>query len=395
MNPATSPAHAGGQSSALSPSPATVAGAGEPEGGLSAMNIPHVSFLGLVAQAAYAQAAGLILSILSGPGGGKTSAFHAIGDALGIPRERRRKVNFSGAAPSEVSGFAVPQDGGRLKWDAPDWLPLASEWGDAPFLLMADEFSDWDGAVQSLFRGVVDPDGQPAIGPHLLPAGLFVILTGNRSIDGSRNSRTISAPITRRAVTVELVPDREEVLTHLAGKGLGSTVAWQFLNFASNEQAAGLFAPPVPAPWDGAPFPTPAGWEAAARMEVIGDGDALRTAWAGALGEAAADALWAFRQAVHRWSPSVAAVRAGTERLDPYGDALKASAVTAAAVRIAVRETLADPAASVAAGAVDWLVDLLAQAGPERGQAGYRSALASGIPLDTHPRSALFTPAPL
>ncbi len=358
------------------------------------MRIPQVSFKGVIAQAIRAQAGGLILRIDGGPGGGKTSVFHAIGDALGIPRERRRKVNFSGASPAEVSGFAVPQpDGGRLKWDAPDWLPLASEWGDAPFMLRADEFHDWDAAVQSQFRGVADPDGQPAIGPHLLPKGLFLILTGNRAIDGSRTSRTISAPITRRSLTVELLPQRDEVLTHFAEAGLGSTTAWQFLNFASNEQAAGLFAPAVPSPWDGAPFPTPAGWEAAARMESLGDGDDLRTAWAGALGESAADALWAFKGAIHRWSPSVAAVRAGTEKMEPYGDPLKASAVTAAAVRIAVRETLADPAASVAAGAVDWLVDrVLAQAGPERGQAGYRAAIASGLPLDTHPRSALFTP---
>ena len=354
------------------------------------MKIPHVSFLGLVAQAAYAQSGGLILSILSGPGGGKTSAFHAIGDALGIPPDRRRKVNFAGAAPSEVSGFAVPKDGGRLKWDAPDWLPLAAEVGNEPFLLMADEFSDWDPAVQSLFRGVVDPDGQPAIGPHLLPAGLFVILTGNRSTDGSRTSRTISAPITRRAVTVELVPNRDEVLTHLAAKGFGSAVAWQFLNFASDEQASGLFAPAVPAPWDGAPFPTPAGWEAAARMEAVGDGDALRTAWAGALGEAAGDALWAFARAIGQWSGLVDGIKAGYASIDDK-DAQKASAVAAAAVRIAVRDSLRDPAAHVASGGADWLIDrVLSKVGRERGEAGYRAAIASGLPLDIHPRAGQF-----
>ena len=349
-----------------------------------------------MAQAIFAQKSGLILQILGGPGAGKTSLFHAIGDVLGIPVERRRKVNFSGAAPSEVSGFAVPQvGGGRLKWDAPDWLPLASEVGDAPFLLLADEFSDWDGAVQSLFRGIYDPDGQPHIGPHKLPAGLFVVLTGNRgAVDGSRNSRTISAPIVRRSLTLELVPDRDAVLTHFAAAGLGATAAWQFLNFASAEQAAAFFAPPVPAPWDGAPFPTPAGWEAASRMEAIGDGTELHTAWTGTLGDAAGQALWAFRQAIHRWAPSVAAIRSGAEIMND-SDPLKASAVTAAAVRIAVRETKADPRAAVAAGAVDWLVDLvLSRAGRERGEAGFKAALASGLPLDTHPRAGFFTPAP-
>lgn len=358
------------------------------------MRIPQVSFGGLSALAIAARAAGRIFRIDGGPGIGKTAAFEMIGDALAIPPARRLKVNLSGAAPSEASGFAAFH-GGALEWLPPSWLPLASVHGDAPFLMFLDEFPDWDASVQALFRSVVDPDGQPAIGPHKLPAGLVLVLAGNRAQDGSRTSRTISAPITSRALTVELVPDREEVLSHFAAAGLGSTVAWQFLNFASNEQAAGLFAPAVPAPWDGAPFPTPRGWEAASLVEQAGTPeDALRTAWAGILGESAADALWAFRQAIHRWSPTVAAVRAGTERLDPYGDALKASAVTAAAVRIAVRETLADPAASVAAGAVDWLVDLLGQAGPERGQAGYRSALASGLPLDTHPRAGIFTPAP-
>lgn len=300
------------------------------------MKIPQVSFQGLPALAIAARAAGRILRIDGGPGIGKTAAFNAIADALGIPADRRRKVNFSGAAPSEVSGFAVPSSGGgRLRWEAPDWLPLASEHGDAPFVLFADEFPDWDPAVQSLFRSVIDPDGQPAIGPHKLPAGLFVVLTGNRATDGSRTSRTVSAPITSRAVTVELCPDRDEVLTHFAASGLATTAAWQFLAFASNEQAATFFAPPVPAPWDGTPFPTPRGWEAAALVEAAGTPDAaLRLSWSGILGEAPSDALWNFRQAIHRWAPLVAAIRAGSEKLDAV-DAVKASAVTAAAVRIA------------------------------------------------------------
>ena len=362
------------------------------------MKIPHVSFLGLVAQAAYAQSGGLILSILSGPGGGKTSAFHAIGDALGIPPDRRRKVNFAGAAPSEVSGFAVPKDGGRLKWDAPDWLPLAAEVGNEPFLLMADEFSDWDPAVQSLFRGVVDPDGQPAIGPHLLPAGLFVILTGNRSTDGSRTSRTISAPITRRAVTVELVPSLREVTGYLGGQGLGGTSTWQFLSFLTPEQEQGLFAPPVPAPWTGAPFPTPAGWEAVARMEQATSAlslpeNSLRLAVEGTVGESAAGAFWAFRNAIAQWAPLVTDVRAGRDTLADKA-AMTRSAVAAAAVRVAVRESVNDPAAAVASGRVDWLIDVLSQAGPERGEAGYVAAIASGLPLDMHRRAGEFQPCP-
>jgi hypothetical protein len=334
------------------------------------------TFAGIAPLSLSAQAARFILCLLGGPGIGKTAAFAAIGDALGIPTDRRKKVNFGAASPAEVSGFAVPPaGGGRLRWEAPDWLPLAAEVGDEPYLLMLDEFADWDGAVQSLFRSVIDPEGVPAIGPHKLPAGLFVVLTGNRSQDGSRTSRVISAPLTSRAVTAELIPSLREVTGYLGGQGLGGTSTWQFLSFLTPEQEQGLFAPPVPAPWTGAPFPTPRGWEAVARMEQATSAlslpeNSLRLAVEGTVGESAAGAFWAFRNAIAQWAPLVADVRAGRDTLADKA-AMTRSAVAAAAVRVAVRESVNDPAAAVASGRVDWLVDILSQAGPERGEAGY------------------------
>ncbi len=359
------------------------------EGGIDqTMKIPQVSFQALSGLARAARSAGRILRIDGGPGIGKTAAFEGIGAALGIPAARRLKVNLSGASPSEASGFAAFANGG-LEWLPPSWLPLSSVVGDDPFLLFLDEFPDWDASVQALFRSVVDPDGVPAIGPHKLPAGLVLVLSGNRATDGSRTSRTISAPITSRALTVELVPDRNEVLDYLADHAM--TGAWQFVNFMTPEQAAGLFAPPVPAPWDGAPFPTPRGWQAAMEVESSGLGlDVLRVAWHGILGEDAGAALWAFARAVGQWSGLVADIKAGDASIDDT-DALKASAVAAASVRIAVRDSLRDPAAAVAGGAVDWLVDrVLSKVGRERGEAGYRAAIASGLPLDMHPRAAQF-----
>jgi hypothetical protein len=120
----------------------------------------------------------------------------------------------------------------------------------------------------------------------------------------------------------------------------------------------------------------------------------LRLAVEGFVGSAATSAYWSFRQAIHQWSSLVDDVRSGAADLDK-SDPVKASATVAAAIRIARRESLADPAASVASGALDWLVErFLAVAGPERGEAGYRAAVASGIPLDQHPQAARFTPAP-
>lgn len=352
----------------------------------------HADIPGL---ARIARATGRILTLLGGPGIGKTEALSAIAEGLGIPADRVQKINLSGASPAEASGFAVPDGaGGDLQWKAPSNLPTRDRVGDAPFLVMLDEFPDWDPAVQSLWRGAIDPDGVPRIGPHVLPAGLVLVITGNRAADGSRTSRTISAPITSRSQTFTLEASRDEWLTWAVGKGHGGTAVWQWLNFISAEQAAPHFAPPVPEPWAGQPFPTPRAWAAVAEAEGAGETDTVfRLAVEGLVGSASAGAFWAFRQAIHRWSALVEDVRAGRRALDP-GDAVEASAAVAAAVRIARRESLADPAAAIHAGALDWLVErFLSASGPERGEAGYRAAIASGIPLDQHPLAGRFTPA--
>lgn len=358
-----------------------------------APNAGHSDIPGL---ARLARTTGRILAILGGPGIGKTEALSAIADALAIPADRVQKINLSGASPSEASGFAVPDGaGGDLEWKAPANLPTRNRVGDAPFLIMLDEFSDWDASVQSLWRGAIDPDGVPRIGPHELPAGLVLVLTGNRAADGSRSSRVLAAPIVSRALEVTLAPSRDEWLTWAAAKGYGATATWQWLNFLSAEQVAPHFAPPVPEPWAGQPFPTPRAWAAVAVAEDAGETDTvLRLAVEGLVGAASTGAFWAFRQAVHKWSALVADIRAGRASVDP-GDAVEASAAVAAAVRIARRESLADPAAAVASGSLDWLVErFLAASGPERGEAGYRAAVASGIPLDQHPQAGRFTPAP-
>jgi hypothetical protein len=356
---------------------------------------PAASHRDLPALARIARLAGRILTLLGGPGIGKTEALTAIAEGLAIPADRVQKINLSGASPAEASGFAVPDGvGGELDWKAPSNLPTRDRVGDAPFLVMLDEFPDWDPSVQSLWRGAIDPDGVPAIGPHRLPAGLVLVITGNRAADGSRTSRTISAPITSRSQTFTLEASRDEWLTWAAGKGFGASAVWQWLNFLSAEQVTPHFAPPVPEPWAGQPFPTPRAWAAVAVAEEAGETDpVLRLAVEGLVGAASAGAYWSFRQAVHRWSALVEEVRAGRRSLD-LSDPVEASAAVAAAVRIARRESLADPAASVAAGSLDWLVErFLSAAGPERGEAGYRAACASGIPLDQHPLAGRFTPA--
>jgi hypothetical protein len=63
--------------------------------------------------------------------------------------------------------------------------------------------------------------------------------------------------------------------------------------------------------------------------------------------------------------------------------------LTHAALRIAKRETTADPEAAVASGALDWLVERILL--PARGEIrayGFATALRCGIPLDQHPRRA-------
>jgi len=320
-------------------------------------HLPRVSLGGLPALASIAQTVGRLLVLLGGPGIGKTAIAQTIARALGIPRDRVSVLNYNGASPTEVFGFAVPgEPGADLEWAAPSILPTRHRIGDAPYLVVLDEFADWEPAIQSLWRGAIAPDGVPRVGPHELGHGVFFILTGNRAQDGSRTSKTLSGPV----------------------------VDW--IGYLSTEQVDGYFAPPVPQPWQGQPFPSPRAWEAVARAyNVAPDPATFRTAALALVGQDAGDTVSVFAEKVYEWAGRVGAIRAGSETLPIHP--IDQSATLSAATRVAIRESEADPAAHVAGGHLDWFVDrFLGPASPERAAAGYRAALAAGIPLARHPR---------
>jgi hypothetical protein len=349
-------------------------------------HLPRVSLGGLPALASIAQTVGRLLVLLGGPGIGKTAIAQTIARALGIPRDRVSVLNYNGASPTEVFGFAVPgEPGADLEWAAPSILPTRHRIGDAPYLVVLDEFADWEPAIQSLWRGAIAPDGVPRVGPHELGHGVFFILTGNRAQDGSRTSKTLSGPVVNRSLVAEVVPRSDEWVEWARSEGLsGPVVDW--IGYLSTEQVDGYFAPPVPQPWQGQPFPSPRAWEAVARAyNVAPDPATFRTAALALVGQDAGDTVSVFAEKVYEWAGRVGAIRAGSETLPIHP--IDQSATLSAATRVAIRESEADPAAHVAGGHLDWFVDrFLGPASPERAAAGYRAALAAGIPLARHPR---------
>jgi len=365
----------------------------QPEAGPLLMNsknapghLPRVSLGGLPALASIAQRVGRLLVLLGAPGIGKTAIAQTIARSLGIPADRVSVANFSGASPTEVLGFAVPGAPGEdLEWAAPAALPTRNRIGDAPYVYVCDEYFDWDPAIQSLWRGGISPDGVPRIGPHELGHGILFVLTGNRAQDGSKTSKTPSGPIVNRSLMVEVVPRADEWVEWARSEGLsGPVVDW--IGYLSTEQVDGYFAPPVPQPWQGQPFPSPRAWEAVARaFNVAPDPATFRTAAWALVGQDAGDTVAVFAEKVYEWAGRVGAIRAGSETL-PLNP-IDQSATLSAATRVAIRESEADPAAHVAGGHLDWFVDrFLGPASPERAAAGYRAALAAGIPLARHPR---------
>lgn len=348
--------------------------------------LPRVSLGGIPALAAIAQSVGRLLVLLGGPGIGKTAIGATIARALGIDPDRVAVLNYNGASPTEVFGFAVPGAPGEdLEWAAPSVLPTRHRIGDDPFLVVLDEFADWDPAIQSLWRGAIAPDGVPRVGPHELGRGVFFVLTGNRAQDGSRTSKTLSGPVVNRSLMVEVVPSANEWIEWARTEGLGGPVV-DWMAYLSTEQVEGYFAPPVPQPWQGQPFPSPRAWEAVARAYAVSpDPATFRLAAWSLVGRDAGDTVATFAEKVYEWAAKVGSIRSGAEPL-PTG-AIDQSATLSAATRIAIRESEADPAAHVSGGLLDWFVDrFLGPATPERAAAGYRAALAAGIPLARHPR---------
>lgn len=340
---------------------------------------------------------GTIMAMYGKGGDGKTTVTQTvICPALGlkgIEGEDFFKVNASGSAPSEVKGTGIPDMETReMFFSKPTKWPLHSRIGDRPCVLLLDEMPEWDVSVQSLCRSLFDPVGErPMIGEHELSANTFIVVTGNRRIDGSRSSIP-SAPFVTRCTSFIWEPTLDTWLGWAADKGYASSPVYTFLKYNGLDQfgrEGDFFSPPVPQPWDGNPHPCPREWEACCKLTVEGSPDwsesVLRKNINGKVGKEAGQACYAFIQTVAKQLPLLDKIKAGDA--DWPSNEADQFALAHCALRQVKRDAGKDPEAAVASGSVDWLVErVLLPARNEIKEWGFKTALSIGIPLDQHPR---------
>ena len=358
------------------------------------MKLPKASIAQLCELAQVARASRRFLALYGKGGVGKTSvARTVVAPALGVDPADVWIVNLSGSGPQEATGYLIPDSGTRDGWfSVPECWPTAKRIGDdRPVLLVLDEYPEWDPAIQSLCRSLFDPSGgAPKIGVHALASGVTIMVTGNRRADGSR-SAVPSAPFVERCLSVLVEPSLDEWLDWAACNGLAASPLMPFLRFQGGDQhGVDHFNPDVPQPWDGSPHPCPRAWEAACRATLDDQLDHRIAALAveGLVGENAGRAAVAFMRLVSDLMPQLDAIRSGAASLPT--DPASQQALVHAALRIAKRESAADPEAAVASGALDWLVyNILLPARGEIRAFGFSAALRSGIPLDQHSRRSL------
>jgi hypothetical protein len=348
--------------------------------------VKTVAALQSVANAA--KASGNYLRILGRSGAGKTTIAADLAACLGIDADRVSIVNFAGAMPSQVRGQLIPEGKNFSYYTKPVDLPLAEDIGDDPFLLILDEFASWETSIQCLFHGLKTPKGRPMVGPHELPKNLFVILTGNRKEDAAA-SNTEKAPIVGRSLSVEWLPTVKSWRDHEGSAAAASPIA-AFLSYCgkAGSDVADFFCPAPPKPWRGEPYPQPREWSGLIKAEASADWPAdpalQNLVIASAVGQSASDACTAFLSLAKKILPLMESILIGEAPL-PNGPQDR-YAIAHCAIRRAIDMAGKDPAAAVAGGKLDTLIDrILLPLDPEMRSWSFNAALAAGIPLDQHP----------
>jgi len=386
---------------------------------------PTVSIEQVFQLAVVAHQAQLNLCLLGRSGIGKTECAREMAARLGAEFDPAIHVlNFSGSSPAEAVGYGVPgpwREGDMvtdidMRFSVPQGLPTRDKYGDRFVLVVFDEFSNWDASIQSLALGALTPVGFPKKwGPHELAPNLFIVITGNRRKDGSRQSSVLSAPNVARCLTAVVEPDLPETLVHFAEKGLAESAHWGLLSFmamgmkdggSGSDEANAFFAPDPVTPWDGMPYPCPRQHERscmatmpdAPMMDGSFDHQQRQTALAGMLGADAGARAAAWITSIQESVGTAKKVLAGTESLPSTKS--DAYAVMMAAYRI-VKKGMADytsdqRAAAVAGGEADAFVNnVMIPASGELRKWVFEMAIrpASGgdgaapLPLDIHTKA--------
>lgn len=332
------------------------------------------------------------LILVGNSGVGKTSLAIQFAKQIGVLDCRESSeggdvyvLNLSGASPTEVSGLGIPDPASPfMTMKVPYNLPSVERLKitgngdpDRPVLLVLDEFSQWDVAIQSQFRSCRNPNGLPMVGDHVLGSGVKIVITANRFEDGS-SSVDQEFPIVGRSKKFILQTTFEDFSVHASKHDWGMSRIHAYLRFIADldESVDGkkridtVFAPPTPMPYNGSPWPCPRQWEILCRDEIgimedesLTEADrdtVLKLSVEGAVGAAHASSVMAFLNTFQKVLPTFKAIRAGKDSITNH-DADR-MAILSLAMRVAVKEAKdigikAKTGAAVKGGKFDWIVD--------------------------------------
>lgn len=340
--------------------------------------------------AAIAFASNQLFFLVGDGGAAKTSiACKTLPQALGIPLWGGKPINLAGMAGTEVTGYGNPQpDGVTMKFYAPDIWPTIERVGDEHWLVCLDELPDYSTEVRALLRGLTPSSGAACVGPHQLGPNVRFVVTGNLRSSGTR-AVVEDAPFTSRTCKVLLEPNVADWLEWYDSQpnllASGSHVP-AFLKFgAANDD---WFCPAVAMPYDGAPHPTPRGWEAVAKAEPFRQKNpSLFDKYvAGVVGLRASSAFSGFLAHVNRL-PDIASLKANPESFTVPTDPAAQYGLVSACLAVALRG-VDKPEIAVHAGEFDWLASLLLRVRGDIREFGAQAAVKRGIPLDCHKNSA-------
>ncbi len=309
------------------------------------MNITPTSLIADMIRASHL--CGMTPLILGEPGMGKTALTKTAKSLCGCTRYH--KLNPVGKGPQEVIGYGIPDAStGVMRFSCPEDLPT---W-DEPTLWCIDELPNAGEEVIAEFHGIFDADSEGAkIGTHRLGARVLPVITGNQR-KHSTSVRVLSAPMVTRCVSILAGPDLDFWMDWANGGSgnasrsgsfpepdrnaiLGQSDHAKFLNFSTHAQEVERHWSPGPVtPWDGVPYPTPRGHEAACRathpdFEYRDNPQVMQLLLQGILGPNTGAASYAFSQTLAEHVDTAKNVLAGHASLPTSKKAEFCTAVAA------------------------------------------------------------------
>lgn len=280
-----------------------------------------------LASLSFALDAGNTVFLEGDPGIGKTAMVHAACAAAGRPL-----IVENVAGTESVDWRGLPGHGrtGDVEWSRPVWfsalVDAARGDGPRPVLFVDEANAGGPGVEQVLMQLTLEH----RVGPHVLPAGVDIVLAGNPQ-KSKAAGRKMGSALRDRVTFLDVEADLSSWLAWAARKNLDAALC-AFLMFRGAGQVGrpGLFSAFDP---DARSSPTPRGWHMCDPYYRAPDA-IRRDLIAGKVGGAAADEVEAFL-AVFRGLPAIAHILADPDnaRVPAAGEMGLAYAVAVALSR--------------------------------------------------------------